>query len=44
MYLFAPRRLLTMGLSLLQGEILPSKTAKSVLRERIYSATLDYFR
>ncbi|KAL8613207.1 hypothetical protein ACOMHN_043016 [Nucella lapillus] len=36
-------RLLTMGLSLLQGDVLPNTAAKSVLRERIYAATLDYF-
>lgn len=36
-------RLLTCGLSLLQGDILPRSIAKSVLRERIYSAALDYF-
>ncbi len=37
-------RLLTMGLMLLQSEILPNTMAKSVLRERIYAASLDYFR
>ncbi|XP_074644001.1 phosphatidylinositol 4-kinase alpha-like [Tubulanus polymorphus] len=36
-------RLLMMGLSLLQGDILANTTSKSVLRERIYAATLDYF-
>ncbi|KAK2176702.1 hypothetical protein NP493_644g02033 [Ridgeia piscesae] len=36
-------RLLSMGMSLLQGDVLPNTTAKSVLRERIYSTTLDYF-
>ncbi|XP_013774772.1 phosphatidylinositol 4-kinase alpha-like [Limulus polyphemus] len=36
-------RLLTSGLSLLQGDILPRSISKSVLRERIYSAALDYF-
>ncbi|KAL5017409.1 hypothetical protein ScPMuIL_006998 [Solemya velum] len=36
-------RLLIMGLSLLQGEILPNSTNKSVLRERVYAAALDYF-
>lgn len=36
-------RLLTMGLSLLQGSILPNTTNKSVLRERVYAATLDWF-
>lgn len=38
------RRLLTMGLMLLQSDILPNTMAKSVLRERIYAASLDYFR
>ncbi|KAK6191311.1 hypothetical protein SNE40_003034 [Patella caerulea] len=36
-------RLLIMGLSLLQGDILPNTAGKSVLRERIYAASLDYF-
>ncbi|XP_059147060.1 phosphatidylinositol 4-kinase alpha-like [Physella acuta] len=36
-------RLLSMGLSLLQGDILPNTPAKTVLRERVYSATLDFF-
>ncbi|BFZ04518.1 hypothetical protein BsWGS_07556 [Bradybaena similaris] len=36
-------RLLSMGLSLLQGESLPNTPAKSVLRERVYAATLDFF-
>ncbi|KAK8766666.1 hypothetical protein V5799_006551 [Amblyomma americanum] len=36
-------RLLTAGLSLLQGDVLPHGIGKSVLRERIYSAALDYF-
>lgn len=36
-------RLLTCGLSLLQGEILPKGLAKNVLRERIYCSCLDYF-
>ena len=36
-------RLLTMGLSLLQGDVLPNTAAKCVLRERVYAATLDYF-
>lgn len=36
-------RLLTCGLSLLQGDILPKSLAKNVLRERIYSCCLDYF-
>ena len=33
-----------MGMSLLQGDVMPNTAAKSVLRERIYSTTLDYFR
>ncbi|CAH1801953.1 unnamed protein product [Owenia fusiformis] len=36
-------RMLAMGLSLLQGDILPTATSKSVLRERIYATALDYF-
>lgn len=36
-------RLLMAGLSLLQGDVLPHGIGKSVLRERIYSAALDYF-
>ncbi|XP_056020742.1 phosphatidylinositol 4-kinase alpha-like isoform X2 [Ostrea edulis] len=36
-------RLLSMGLQLLQGSFLPNTTSKSVLRERIYAAALDYF-
>lgn len=36
-------RLLTCGLSLVQGEALPRALSKSVLRERIYSAAVDYF-
>ncbi|KAJ8312892.1 hypothetical protein KUTeg_010265 [Tegillarca granosa] len=36
-------RMLIMGLSLLQGDTLPNRTNKSVLRERIYAAALDYF-
>ncbi|XP_046360282.2 phosphatidylinositol 4-kinase alpha-like isoform X1 [Haliotis rufescens] len=36
-------RLLSMGLSLLQGDLLPNTSAKSVLRERIYASTLDFF-
>eukprot|EP00106_Octopus_bimaculoides_P007153 XP_014774595.1 PREDICTED: phosphatidylinositol 4-kinase alpha-like isoform X3 [Octopus bimaculoides] len=36
-------RLLTMGLSLLQGVLLPNNLSRSVLRERVYAATLDYF-
>ncbi|XP_063926765.1 phosphatidylinositol 4-kinase alpha isoform X2 [Zophobas morio] len=36
-------KLLTCGLSLLQGDILPKSLAKNVLRERIYCNCLDYF-
>ncbi|RUS74516.1 hypothetical protein EGW08_017723, partial [Elysia chlorotica] len=36
-------RLLSMGLSLLQGDNLPNTPAKTVLRERVYAATLDFF-
>ncbi|XP_038059018.1 phosphatidylinositol 4-kinase alpha-like [Patiria miniata] len=36
-------RLLSIGLSLLQGETLSNGTAKNVLRERIYAAVFDYF-
>lgn len=36
-------RLLNCGLCILQGEVLPKSIAKSVLRERIYSAAIDYF-
>nr|CAH7716977.1 unnamed protein product [Callosobruchus chinensis] len=36
-------KLLTCGLSLLQGDILPKCLAKNVLRERIYCCCLDYF-
>ncbi|UYV78927.1 PI4KA [Cordylochernes scorpioides] len=36
-------RLLSCGLSLLQGDILPRTISKGVLRERIYSAALDFF-
>ncbi|XP_050307106.1 phosphatidylinositol 4-kinase alpha isoform X2 [Anthonomus grandis grandis] len=36
-------KLLTCGLSLLQGDILPKSLAKNVLRERIYCCCLDYF-
>ncbi|CAH1183299.1 unnamed protein product [Phaedon cochleariae] len=36
-------KLLSCGLSLLQGDILPKSLAKNVLRERIYCSCLDYF-
>lgn len=36
-------RLLSCGLSLLQGDILPKSLQKNVLRERIYCSCLDYF-
>ncbi|CAG9769001.1 unnamed protein product [Ceutorhynchus assimilis] len=36
-------KLMTCGLSLLQGDILPKSLAKNVLRERIYCSCLDYF-
>lgn len=36
-------RLLTCGLSLLQGDVLPRSLSKNVLRERIYCNCLDYF-
>lgn len=36
-------KLLTCGLSLLQGDTLPKGLAKNVLRERIYLNCLDYF-
>lgn len=36
-------KLLTCGLSLLQGDVLPKGLAKNVLRERIYLNCLDYF-
>ncbi|KAF8787808.1 Phosphatidylinositol 4-kinase alpha like protein [Argiope bruennichi] len=36
-------RLLSCGLSLLQGDILPRTVCKNVLRERIYTAALDHF-
>nr|XP_006818688.1 PREDICTED: phosphatidylinositol 4-kinase alpha-like [Saccoglossus kowalevskii] len=36
-------RLLTMGMSMLQGDVLPQSTKKNVLRERVYSAAFDYF-
>lgn len=36
-------RLLSCGLSLLQGDILPRSLARNILRERVYSACMDYF-
>ncbi|CAG9559156.1 unnamed protein product [Danaus chrysippus] len=36
-------RLLSCGLSLLQGDILPRSLARNILRERVYSVCLDYF-
>ncbi|XP_077996530.1 phosphatidylinositol 4-kinase alpha-like [Glandiceps talaboti] len=36
-------RLLTMGMSMLQGDIIMQSTKKNVLRERIYSAAFDFF-
>lgn len=36
-------RLLNCGMSLLQGDVLPRSVAKNTLRQRIYSASLDYF-
>ncbi|CAK1541773.1 unnamed protein product [Leptosia nina] len=36
-------KLLSCGLSLLQGDILPRSLARNILRERVYSACLDYF-
>jgi len=36
-------RLLNCGMSLLQGEVLPKSLAKHVLRQRIYSCSLDFF-
>lgn len=36
-------RLLNCGLSLVQGETLANSVSKFVLRERIYSAAIDYF-
>ncbi|XP_022832165.1 phosphatidylinositol 4-kinase alpha isoform X4 [Spodoptera litura] len=36
-------RLLSCGLSLLQGDILPRSIARNILRERVYAACLDYF-
>ncbi|XP_047033201.1 phosphatidylinositol 4-kinase alpha isoform X2 [Helicoverpa zea] len=36
-------RLLSCGLSLLQGDILPRSIARNILRERVYASCLDYF-
>ena len=36
-------RLLNCGMSLLQGDVLPKSLAKHVLRQRIYSCSLDFF-
>ncbi|KAL4223436.1 Phosphatidylinositol 4-kinase alpha [Mactra antiquata] len=36
-------RILQMGLSLLQGEILPNNVSKGVLRERVYKTALDFY-
>ncbi|XP_068623293.1 phosphatidylinositol 4-kinase alpha [Battus philenor] len=36
-------KLLSCGLSLLQGDILPRSLARNILRERVYSVCLDYF-
>ncbi|XP_041971459.1 phosphatidylinositol 4-kinase alpha isoform X3 [Aricia agestis] len=36
-------KLLSCGLSLLQGDILPRSLARNILRERLYSVCLDYF-
>ncbi|XP_073997967.1 phosphatidylinositol 4-kinase III alpha isoform X1 [Rhodnius prolixus] len=36
-------RLLACALSLLQSDVLPRSMSKNVLRERVYSACLDYF-
>ncbi|KOB66496.1 putative Phosphatidylinositol 4-kinase alpha, partial [Operophtera brumata] len=36
-------RLLSCGLSLLQGDILPRSLARNILRDRVYSVCLDYF-
>ncbi|XP_050552888.1 phosphatidylinositol 4-kinase alpha isoform X1 [Spodoptera frugiperda] len=36
-------KLLSCGLSLLQGDILPRSIARNILRERVYAACLDYF-
>ncbi|XP_052243319.1 phosphatidylinositol 4-kinase alpha-like isoform X4 [Dreissena polymorpha] len=36
-------RLLSMGMSLLQGDTLPNNTCKGVLRERVYNTALDFY-
>merc|ERR1719300_2022551 len=36
-------KLLNCGMSLLQGDVLPKSLAKHVLRQRIYSCSLDFF-
>ncbi|XP_052799861.1 phosphatidylinositol 4-kinase alpha-like isoform X2 [Mya arenaria] len=36
-------RLLSMGLSLLQGDMLPNNISKGVLRERVYNTALDFY-
>ncbi len=36
-------RLLSCGMSLLQGDVLPKSVAKNILRQRVYAAALDYF-
>ncbi|XP_064074423.1 phosphatidylinositol 4-kinase alpha isoform X1 [Vanessa tameamea] len=36
-------KLLSCGISLLQGDILPRSLARNILRERVYSVCLDYF-
>ena len=41
--IFSVSRLLNCGMSLLQGEVLPKSLAKHVLRQRIYSCSLDFF-
>ncbi len=36
-------RLLSCGMSLLQGDVLPKSVAKNILRQRVYAAALDSF-